>query len=125
MSSRKLVPIKRGQGEPLTRADLQHDLLRRIFSDTHPVFTDPWPHSARSVAPKLTFRQVYIKALLNSTKTTKAFRDKLAESDTFAEDFAMIALLVNVGRINTTMSCQSLLKSGYTGYASNTTISLS
>ncbi|EKM83703.1 hypothetical protein AGABI1DRAFT_32817 [Agaricus bisporus var. burnettii JB137-S8] len=104
MSSRRLVPIKRGEGEPLTRADLQYDFLHRVFSDRQPVFSDPWPNSIDSIAPKLTFHELYIKALLNSTKTTKAFRDKLIESDTFAEDFAMIALLVNVGRINTTMS---------------------
>lgn len=104
--SRRVIPIKRVEGEPLTRGDLQYDFLRNIFSDTHAVFTNPWPNPGDPSQAKLTFRDLYIKTLLNSTKATKAFRDKLAESDIFAEDFAMIALLVNVGRINTTMSCK-------------------
>lgn len=114
--TRRLIPIKRLQGEPLTRTDLQYDLLHNIFSDSHPVFTDPWPNTPHFSTPKLTFRNLYIKTLLHSTKTTKAFRDKLIDSDTFAQDFAMIALLVNVGRINTTMSCASLLQIIYDFY---------
>ncbi|KAF9454898.1 hypothetical protein P691DRAFT_780266 [Macrolepiota fuliginosa MF-IS2] len=102
--TRRVIPIKRVEGEPLTRSDLQYDVLHTIFSDTHAVFTNPWPNPEDPASTKLTFRNLYIKTLLNSTKATKAFRDKLAESDIFAEDFSMIALLVNVGRINTTMS---------------------
>lgn len=105
--NRRILPIKRAEGEPLTRSDLQYDFLRNIFSDTHAVFTNPWPSPEDPSETKLTFRNLYIKTLLNSTKATKTFRDKLAESDVFSEDFAMIALLVNVGRINTTMSCES------------------
>ncbi len=104
--SRRIVPIKRAEGEPLTRSDLQYDFLRNVFSDTRAVFTNPWPNPEHPLENKLTFHNLYIKSLLNSTKATKAFRDKLAESDTFSEDFAMISLLVNVGRINTTMSCE-------------------
>ncbi|KAF5355707.1 hypothetical protein D9756_003941 [Leucocoprinus leucothites] len=103
-SSRKVVPIKRAECEPLTRSDLQYDLLRNIFLDTHAVFTNPWPPSGDASRAKLTFRNLYIKTILNSAKATKAFREKLGDSDVFAEDFAMVALLVNVGRINTTMS---------------------
>lgn len=111
-SARKVIPIKRVESEPLTRSDLQYDLLRNIFADTHTVFTNPWPNSGDPSQAKLTFRNLYINTILNSTKATKAFREKLGESDFFAEDFAMIGLLVNVGRINTTMSCTSLSKAG-------------
>jgi Ino eighty subunit 1 len=106
--NRRVIPIKRVEGELLTRRDLQYDFLRNIFSDTYAVFTNPWPDQGDPPGSKLTFRNIYIKTILHSTKATKAFRDKLADSDIFAEDFAMIALLVNVGRINTTMSCASL-----------------
>jgi Ino eighty subunit 1 len=111
-SARKVIPIKRVDSEPLTRSDLQYDLLHNIFADAHAVFTNPWPNSGNPSGTKLTFRDLYIKTILNSTKATKAFREKLSESDIFAEDFAMIGLLVNVGRINTTMSCTSLSEAG-------------
>ncbi|KXN89836.1 Ino eighty subunit 1 [Leucoagaricus sp. SymC.cos] len=113
---RKAIPIKRVECEPLTRSDLQYDFLRNIFSDTHAIFTNPWPTPGDVSGTKLTFRDLYIKTILNSTKATKAFREKLAESDTFAEDFAMIALLVNVGRINTTMSFFPEMKTAIRSY---------
>jgi len=103
--SRKVVPIKRFEDEPLTRRDIQYDLLRRIFSDPCAVFTNPWPDSRGAFPERLTFGELYIKTILNSAKATKNFRDRLRESNEFAEDFAMLALLVNTGRINTTMSC--------------------
>jgi len=104
--SRKVIPIKRADDDPLTRRDIQYNLLHCIFSDPRAVFTNPWPDSSGAFPEaRLTFGKLYIRTILNSAKATKNFRDRLRESDEFAEDFAMIALLVNVGRINTTMSC--------------------
>ena len=103
--SRKVIPIKRAEDEPLTRRDIQYDLLHRIFYDSCAVFTNPWPDSSGAFTERLTFGELYIKTIHNSAKATKNFRDRLRESDEFAKDFAMLALLVNVGRINTTMSC--------------------
>lgn len=100
---RKTVALKRVDGEPLTRLDIQYDVLYNIFHDTHDVFTDPYPSS--TTPPKVCFRELYLKTILNSPKATKALKDKMADSNLFAEDFAMLALLVNVGRVNTTMSC--------------------
>ena len=103
-TSRRGVAIKRADGEPLTRVDLQYDFLRAVFDDQHEVFTDPY---AAKDAPssKVTFRDLYIKAILHSPRATKALKDKMTESSVYAEDFAMLSLLVNVGRVNTTMSC--------------------
>ncbi|KAJ3530126.1 hypothetical protein NMY22_g8703 [Coprinellus aureogranulatus] len=100
----KRVPLalKRTDGEPLTRADIQYDVLKAVFSDKTVAFTDPY--SVSDNAPKLCFRDLYIKAIMHSSKATKALKDKMTESSLFAEDFSMLALLVNVGRINTTMS---------------------
>lgn len=53
---------------------------------------------------KLTFKELYIEALMHSGKCTKAMRDKMLADDEFAEDFAKVCLLVNVGRINTTLA---------------------
>ncbi|KAG6861207.1 hypothetical protein C0995_002556 [Termitomyces sp. Mi166 len=110
MSSRRPSPspqkrttaLKRADGEPLTRFDIQYDVLHHIFHDVQAVFTDPYPSG--DSAPKVTFRNLYIKTILHSPKATKALKDRMTESETFAEDFAMLALLVNVGRVNTTMS---------------------
>ncbi|KJA26146.1 hypothetical protein HYPSUDRAFT_133643, partial [Hypholoma sublateritium FD-334 SS-4] len=99
---RRVVALKRGDGEPLTRVDIQYDVLHAIFGDAHAVFSDPY--AATEEGSKLTFRELYTKAILHSPKATKALRDKMLEAPVFAADFAMLALLVNVGRVNTTMS---------------------
>lgn len=54
----------------------------------------------------LTFKELYMEALLHSGKCTKAMRDKMLLDEEFAEDFAKVCLLVNVGRINTTLACE-------------------
>ncbi|TFK76903.1 hypothetical protein BDN72DRAFT_807125 [Pluteus cervinus] len=102
---KRTVPIKRADGDPLTRVDIQYDVLNAIFNDSRTVFTNPYVAATQeNPPPKLTFHDLYIKAVLNSSKATKALRDKMNDSSLFAEDFAMLAMLVNVGRINTTMS---------------------
>ena len=100
---RRIVALKRADGEPLTRTDVQYDLLHAIFGDSHSVFTDPY--LANGPGDKLCFRDLYIKSISHSPKATKALKDKMTESSVFSVDFAMLSLLVNVGRINTTMSC--------------------
>jgi Ino eighty subunit 1 len=95
------VPIKRADGEPLTRSDIQYDLLSAIFNDNTNAFTNPWKFSRLT-----SFKDLYIDGILNSPKATKALKDKMISSSQFATSFAMLALLVNVGRINTTMSCK-------------------
>jgi Ino eighty subunit 1 len=103
---RRVIPIKRADGEPLTRADIQYDLLQAIFDDPQEVFTNPYfPHGTEA-GGKFCFRNLYINSILHSPKATKALKDKMNESSEFALDFAMLSLLVNVGRVNTTMSCE-------------------
>ena len=104
-ASRRVLALKRADGEPLTRADVQYDFLHAIFCDTHNVFTDPYSTNAAQPSDKLCFRDLYIKSIFQSPKATKALKDKMTESPFFSLDFAMLSLLVNVGRINTTMSC--------------------
>ena len=105
---RRVVALKRADGEPLTRADIQYDFLNAVFSDSKEVFTDPHSPTNIDQPTKLCFRDLYIKAILHSPKATKALKDKMGETSTFAVDFAMLSLLVNVGRVNTTMSCQCM-----------------
>ena len=99
--SRKALPIKRNDAEPLTREDVQFDLLDHIFSDTNAVFTSQSP----GTLPHVNFRDLYVNALYHSTKCSKVLKDKMVDTPAFAVELAKISLLTNVGRINTTMAC--------------------
>ncbi|KAI8995474.1 hypothetical protein BD414DRAFT_479660 [Trametes punicea] len=102
---RKALAVKRADGEPLTRVDLQYDMLCHIFSDKHAVFTDPFTTIRGDPAgTRVTFRDLYVNALIHSPRCSKASRDKIRESPEFGNEFGMISLLSNVGRINTTMA---------------------
>jgi Ino eighty subunit 1 len=108
---KKPVPyyVKRTDGELISRADLQYDLLCNIFSDEHVVFTDPHPTVHGDPAnTKVNFRDLYVNTLIRSPRASKVLRDKMLDVPDFATDFAKLALLANVGRINTTMACASL-----------------
>lgn len=61
----------------------------------------PWAHTGEA---KLTFKELYIEALMNSSKCTKSMREKCFLDEEYAEDFSKVCLLVNVGRINTTLA---------------------
>ncbi|RXW18235.1 hypothetical protein EST38_g7624 [Candolleomyces aberdarensis] len=100
--SRKALPIKRNDAEPLTRDDVQYDLLSYIFSNDKAVFTQP---NAQGTGPEMvTFSDLYVSALYNSSKCSKVLKDKMTETPAFALELAKISLLTNVGRINTTMA---------------------
>ncbi|KAI0757166.1 hypothetical protein C8Q80DRAFT_1215869 [Daedaleopsis nitida] len=102
---KKNLAVKRQDGEPLSRVDLQYDLLYSIFADKHAVFTDPYTTiRGDSAGTKVTFRDLYVNALIHSPRCSKASRDKIRESPEFGNEFSMISLLSNVGRINTTMA---------------------
>ncbi|KAJ3848813.1 hypothetical protein EV368DRAFT_86197 [Lentinula lateritia] len=108
MSSRRQSPkiLKKSDNAPLTRADLQYDLLAFLFSDTNAVFTDPFASQLdnRAARSRVTFRNLYVNAIMNSPKASKLLKDKMSDTPEFATHFAMLSLLTNVGRINTTMS---------------------
>lgn len=103
--SRKALPIKRNDAEPLTREDVQFDLLNHIFSDVKAVFTSPEPGKSG----KVTFSELYVSALYNSSKCSKVLKDKMVDTPAFATELAKISLLTNVGRINTTMACETTI----------------
>lgn len=104
---KKVIALKYSDGHPLTRQDLQYDLLHHIFADPHRVFTDPYPtNPGQTPQPKLTFRDLYLNTILHSPKCSRGPRDKALENQEFGTEFAKMSLLTNVGRINTTMACQ-------------------
>ena len=98
---RKTLPIKRADAEPLTREDIQYDLLFYIFANPIKAFVDYMAPGQ----PLVNFCDLYVNALFNSSKCSKVLKDKMVETPEFAIEFAKIALLTNVGRINTTMAC--------------------
>jgi Ino eighty subunit 1 len=103
--SRKALPIKRNDAEPLTREDVQYDLLHHIFSDASAVFTSPIKTTPGEQPAKVHFCDLYVNALYKSSKCSKVLKDKMVETPMFAVELAKISLLTNVGRINTTMAC--------------------
>ncbi|KAI0001778.1 hypothetical protein BJV77DRAFT_1063176 [Russula vinacea] len=113
---RKAFAIKHQEAEPLTRRDLQYDFLYHIFAAQERVFTDPTLSSpskedgvggggtGTGTAGTVTFRDLYVHALMSSPRCSKALREKMQETPEFATDFAKMSLLANVGRVNTTMT---------------------
>ncbi|KAJ7462639.1 hypothetical protein B0H11DRAFT_89229 [Mycena galericulata] len=98
-SKLKGFAIAHGDGEVLNRTDIQFDLLSHIFSDETKAFSDP-----QNTSTKLSFRDLYVNAILRSPKGQAILKEKLSSTSSFATAFGMLALLTNVGRIATTMS---------------------
>ncbi|ESZ90398.1 hypothetical protein SBOR_9209 [Sclerotinia borealis F-4128] len=96
----KIRHLKKDDGEPLWRKDIQYDFLKLIFEDENAVFTNSYDDSI----PKQTFADLYIDAMARSSKTSKILRDKLLSEHEPAKNMAMVCLLVNLGRMNTTLN---------------------
>lgn len=81
-------------------------MLNDIFSDRTVRFTAPVDANSPPTEPiYLNFDQLYLEAVLSSMKTTQNLRTKLIENPQFAISFCKIALMINIGRINTTLAC--------------------
>jgi Ino eighty subunit 1 len=103
-SGNKVRHLKKDDGEPLWRADIQYDFLKYIFEDDKKVFTNSYD-PALSMQ---TFADLYIDAMARSSKTSKILRDKLLSEHEPAKNMAMVCLLVNLGRMNTTLNCEGV-----------------
>jgi len=100
-SGNKIRHLKKEDGIPLWRKDIQLEFLRCVFEDTTPVFTKAYDETKGH-----TFADVYIDAMARSSKTSKILKEKLLADRGAALHMAMICLLVNVGRMNTTLNCE-------------------
>ncbi|MCJ1282106.1 hypothetical protein MMC26_001429 [Xylographa opegraphella] len=98
-SGNKIRHLKKEDGIPLWRKDIQYAFLRAVFEDTTPVFTK-FADKKRGH----TFADIYIDAMARSSKTSKILKEKLLAEREAALNMAMICLLVNVGRMNTTLN---------------------
>ncbi|KAI1312861.1 hypothetical protein F5Y03DRAFT_339503 [Xylaria venustula] len=97
----KIRHLKKDDGEPLWRRDIQYDFLRAIFDDDTRVFTNSYEPGN---SEKQSFADLYIDTMARSSKTSKVLRDKLLSDREAAKGMAMVCLLVNVGRMNTTLN---------------------
>lgn len=100
----KIRHLKKDDGEPLWRVDIQYDFLKAVFDDPSLVFTNSW----ETHKPKQNFADLYIDTMSRSSKTSKVLRDKLLSDREAAKNMAMVCLLVNIGRMNTTLNCEIL-----------------
>lgn len=95
----KIKHLKKPDGVPLWRKDIQFQFLHLIFNDDKRVFTNSYDS-----AKDRTFADVYVDAMARSSKTSKILRDKLLSEKKNALNMAMVCLLVNLGRMNTTLN---------------------
>ncbi|PYH47434.1 putative INO80 chromatin remodeling complex (Ies1) [Aspergillus saccharolyticus JOP 1030-1] len=98
-SGNKIRHLKKEDGIPLWRKDIQYQFLKLVFEDKTPVFTR-WPDGEKN----LDFADIYIDAMARSSKTSKILKDKLQNDKQAAISMAMVCLLVNFGRMNTTLN---------------------
>ncbi|KAH6987521.1 hypothetical protein BKA56DRAFT_273545 [Ilyonectria sp. MPI-CAGE-AT-0026] len=96
----KIRHLKKEDGEPLWREDIQYDFLKAVFDNEMVVFTNSYDDKME----KQTFADLYIDTMSRSTKTSKVLRDKLLSDREAAKGMAMVCLLVNMGRMNTTLN---------------------
>ncbi|KAF2876516.1 hypothetical protein BDV95DRAFT_560955 [Massariosphaeria phaeospora] len=98
-SGNKIRHLKKDDGVPLWRKDIQYDFLRYVFEDDKRVFTRYSDQSKNQ-----TFADIYLDAMAKSSKCSKILKDKLLTERPAAINMAMVCLLVNVGRMNTTLN---------------------
>ncbi|KAL1958742.1 hypothetical protein VTO42DRAFT_3861 [Malbranchea cinnamomea] len=98
-SGNKIRHLKKEDGVPLWRKDIQYRFLRMVFEDTTPVFTR-FPDGKTGFS----FADIYIDAMAKSSKTSKILKEKLQTDRPAAIQMAMVCLLVNFGRMNTTLN---------------------
>lgn len=113
----KIRHIKKKDGEPLWRKDIQYDFLREIFYDDTRVFTNSYDGT-----PNHSYSEIYVDAMARSSKSSKVLREKLLGDSQAALNIAMVCLLVNIGRMNTTLNCRLRL---YSFYRNNTKFDVS
>lgn len=128
--------LKKEDGEPYWRSEIQFEFLLRLFLNDKRVFHNPyygteegfvWPEHFKFVRKKngaveendgkmLTFFELYLVTLLKSSKVSKILKDRLTLDINYALNFSVICLLVNVGRLNTTVNFDYEMKSQFRTY---------
>jgi hypothetical protein len=111
-SGNKIRHLKKEDGIPLWRKDIQYNFLKQVFENDTKVFT-----KISDGTTGHSFADIYIDAMARSSKTSKILKDKLLQESGPAKKMAMVCLLVNVGRMNTTLNCEYYFLSNMPGGA--------
>lgn len=98
-SGSKVRHIKKPDGIPLFRKEIQYAFLHQVVHDETRCFT-----RLSDGKKDCTFADIYIDSMARSSKTSKVLKDRLSVDTPAAQNMAMICLLVNVGRMNTTLN---------------------
>ena len=93
--------LKKEDGIPFWRKHIQYDFLKLVFYDQTKCFSKYSDGSSG-----FTFAEIYIDAMAKSSKCSKILKEKLLQDTEGAISMAMVCLLVNVGRMNTTLNCK-------------------
>lgn len=128
--------LKKDDGEPYWRREVQFTFLFRLLLNRERVFINPyygtdesydWPDHFKKVrnsdgsvsehtGQKVTFFELYLITLLKSSKVSKILKDRLLVDINYALNFCVICLLVNIGRLNTTVNFDYEMKSQFRTY---------
>lgn len=98
-SGSKVRHIKKPDGVPLWRKEIQYAFLHEVVHDETRCFT-----RLSDGQKNCTFADIYVDSMARSSKTSKVLKDRLSVDRPAALNMAMICLLVNVGRMNTTLN---------------------
>lgn len=96
----KIRHLKKKDGEPLWRQDIQYAFLTALFHDETKAFTNSYDGTKNH-----TYAEIYIDAMARSSKSSRVLREKLLGNRQAGLNIAMVCLLVNIGRMNTTLNC--------------------
>lgn len=106
-TNNKCRGLKKADGDPFWRKDIQYDFLREVFDDKTPCFSNPFPPCDIPGAnnnPRLTFAELYVRTLAESSKCSKVLRERLIRDVEMGKSVSKVCLLVNAGRMNTTIN---------------------
>lgn len=99
--------LKKSDGEPFWRKDIQYDFLDALFENDQRVFTNLFAYCTVPGfygGPKYTFAELYVRTLAESSKCSKILKERLLKDFEMGKSVAKVCLLVNTGRMNTTIN---------------------
>ena len=115
------LSLKRADGEAFWRRDIQYDFLKELFDDKTACFTNTFSESNIANCNnnlKITFGELYIRTLAESNKSSRVLKEKLIRDVELGKAVAKVCILVNVGRMNTTINFVPEMKSTLRTYHS-------
>lgn len=113
--------LKKADGEPFWRKDIQYDFLHELFTDTNNVFTNTFPPSNitnANNASHVLFGDLYVRTMAESSKCSKILKERLIKHRDLGVAVSKVCLLVNAGRMNTTINFVPEMRSSLRTYHS-------